>query len=565
MRGTGGGGGSPVQRFAAALHGHGGRALAPAKQNCAVALRVLPPPSLQEFSKCMDDVRGENSSHDWSVPGAEMDAQIDCWCDHNLTHTIQEYQCCNHEEWFPMCSIDCAPDCSSELARTCIQECPSMCFEAAEYVVDKGLCARCDWTKCWPVMKCLTNHAKMRIENGTIDRTCHESDFTAGAELKNYWQCWRDAPKHSSHWNVLGSIVHCICREDMIQHTTETSCCASVLYGGGVCDLECLSEAACNTQRAQTCIHSCQRKCGAFELAPSEDCQKECLQKGAPCRKYTSCRPPAVNSHICDDGRWPEASSGCCGRNRTDGGPGILLGCPKLCDSQHIWRLDGGRAIPWWTRWQPGRGIIAQCTCKDCPSTVLEGDLKLKETVSDSLWDNGQTMLVDIARREGLLHGPNRRMQELMVMRNDEILQVLDDGESEKEASKDKARAIALINDVYAERIVHAARVHGDDGANRPGKRGGEEEMRKHYVVFAIIAGVCTCAIIGAIGVATRVVMRKKTESPITTFEQNQQVVIGNPVSPTDNAVDANGVATGAPVTVSAPTKGAREQAKELS
>jgi len=149
-------------------------------------------------------------------------------------------------------------------------------------------------------------------------------------------------------------------------------------------------------------------------------------------------------------------------------------------------------------------------------------------------------------------------------MRNNEILAVLDDSENEDTVSKDNSKAIALINDIYAQRITDAARAYGDDGILASDGKRREEELEKNYFVFAVIAGICTCAIIAAIGVATKVVMRKKHETPITSFDQNQQVVIGNPVSPTNDVV-GSGVTTGAPVTVSAPMKGASESPKELS
>mmetsp|Transcript_50751 Transcript_50751/g.128887 ORF Transcript_50751/g.128887 Transcript_50751/m.128887 type:complete len:598 (-) Transcript_50751:185-1978(-) len=559
--------GSPLQRIAAALRGAVTEEPRRLQGGCrATAMRLMPPPALKHYQQCFQDKLSENSTHDWSVPGAELDAQVDCWCQHNLTHTIEEFQCCDHADLYPMCTVNCEPDCNSDLAKTCIQECPSMCFESSEYIVSEGLCKSCDWIKCWPALKCLTKYAQLRIENGTVNKTCHERRFTNGAQLGKYWQCWKDAPKHSSHWAVLSSVVHCVCREGMIEHTRNQSCCDSVLYGGGVCDLQCMSEAVCSTQEAQTCIYMCQSRCTSYEMAPSKDCMSYCLEKNAPCRKFATCGPPMLAGHVCGDGRWPEASSGCCSMNQTNGRPGQILGCPRLCDTQRIWRLDGSRSIPWWSRWQPGPGIVAQCTCKGCPTSSSEAILKLDLTVTDGIWDNGQMMLVDIARRQGLLHGPNRRMQELMVMRNDKILEVL---KGKEQPDRANSFLIAQINDEYTQLISEAAKSFGDDGYmlthnDAELEAAAKKETKNSIVYFVVTAGGCTIAIVAAIACATRVITRRRKANAIIQFGNTDEVVIGNPVGEGATMVSGTPV-TGAPVTVSAPTKGSQDTPKDLS
>uniref|UniRef100_A0A7R9ZZA3 Uncharacterized protein n=1 Tax=Pyrodinium bahamense TaxID=73915 RepID=A0A7R9ZZA3_9DINO len=525
----------------------------------AIALRLMPTPSVKSYDQCFKTKLFANTSHDWSVPGAEVAAQVDCWCQHNLTATIQEYSCCDHSDIYPMCNVDCRPDCSTRLAQECTQQCPSMCFEAAEYIVDAALCKNCNWAKCWPVVKCLTDHAEIRVVNGTLARTCHDTDFTNAPELQNYWKCWKVAPKHTSHWNVLSSLVHCICREGMVKTARDTHCCDSVLYGGGVCDLKCLTEQECATQEAQTCVHSCQRKCPAYEVVPSHDCMDQCLQEDSPCRKYVACRPPSVHTHVCDDGRWPESSSGCCMNNATS-----IKGCPSMCETQRIWRLDRTRSIPWWARWHQGEGIVAQCSCFECPDSDVARTAKFKKTVSESIWDNGQVMLVDIARREGLRLGPNRGMQELMLKRNDEITHVI-------EALGPTGLAdvkIAGINDRYAVLITDAARTGEDpyDLYESEGEKileAKKRELEKNFETTTIIVVVSAVVIVLAIAVATCLVLsRKNRETPITTFQENQHVVIGSPVA--DNTA-MSGIMAGAPVTVAAPTKGKGDFAKDLS
>jgi hypothetical protein len=87
---------------------------------------------------------------------------------------------------------------------------------------------------------------------------------------------------------------------------------------------------------------------------------------------------------------------------------------------------------------------------------------KLQKTLSEGLWDNGQMMLVDIARRAGLKYGPNRAMQELMAQRNEEIKSVLD-GSNDYHMN----RRIAQINTEYGSKIAEAALLYPDRSSAR--------------------------------------------------------------------------------------------------
>jgi len=518
------------------------------KECRAVAMRMMKPPALVAYEDCfVSKVRqngSEDEQHDWSIPGAEIKAQLDCWCQTNLTDTMTEYQCCDHSDIFPMCSVQCQPDCQSDFARECIRTCPAMCFEASEYIVDKELCKKCDWMKCWPALDCLLQHAEDRVETGDLARTCHETDFAMAPQLKEYWQCWKDIPKHSSHWNILSGIIHCICREGMQKVAEDTHCCDSVLYGGGACDVECISETDCASQEAQTCIHGCQRKCPALELAPSESCVEDCLKKDSPCRKYTSCRPPATGNYICPDGRWPHSSSGCCENNETG-----IVGCPRLCEQQRMWRLDRTRGIPWWARYHPQKEMIAQCTCHECPDSMEAAKEKTAKTIEEDLWENGQRMLLDIARREGLMLGPNREMQELMNRRNREIVQVTKDVESDMQAEVDEK--IGEINQRYSNEITRSARTHGDDLKVKKYVHFKDKDGDSDTALMITVI-VCTCVLlIGFAFTVAYVAWKKNQGSDITQFETTQQVVIGQPVS----GEAPSAVPTGAPVTVSAPMK----------
>merc|ERR1719253_259563 len=107
-----------------------------------------------------------NTTHSWEVPGAEISALRECWCANNMTAVMQDYQCCNHPDISPMCTVDCGIDCPAEKANAesltsqCLNDCPSMCLEVGEYQVDSELCKNCDWKKCWPSMECLTDRAE---------------------------------------------------------------------------------------------------------------------------------------------------------------------------------------------------------------------------------------------------------------------------------------------------------------------------------------------------------------------------------------------------------------------
>merc|ERR550532_1898893 len=117
--------------------------------------------------------------------------------------------------------------------------------------------------------------------------------------------------------------------------------------------------------------------------------------------------------------------------------------------------------------------------------------VKLKQTLKESVWDNGQVMLVDIARREELTLGPTRRMQELMVRRNSEILRTVEKVGNSGDASSQ----IAAINDKYGVLITAAARSGENPGRPFPSNEKGETIMiegdrtESEKLIFAAIIG----------------------------------------------------------------------------
>eukprot|EP00438_Fugacium_kawagutii_P025351 Skav236513 [mRNA] locus=scaffold78:567425:568639:+ [translate_table: standard] len=333
------------------------------------AARILPTPKLSEFDLCTRSKLAVDS-HDWGVPGAEYKSWVDCWCSFNVSEAVAEVGCCEHDAFAHWCNVECEPDCQSAVATSCIQECPSMCFESRDYVLPKDLCSSCRMSMCFPVLKCLLSHAENLTLSGELNRTCHEVDFVLEtALLENYWQCWLEMPKHSSHWNVLSANVHCSCREGMQDLAKITDCCGSVTYAGGICELHCPREAECDSQDAQSCIQNCNVLCHAKLTLPSEECKAECLNVTAPCRKYLGCRTPIPRSYVCDDGEWPDSSTGCCVTNTTD--TSNASACPSECETRLVYRVDTARYPWWWGRSTTPIHPNHQCTCAGCP--VLNG------------------------------------------------------------------------------------------------------------------------------------------------------------------------------------------------
>eukprot|EP00434_Breviolum_minutum_P013087 symbB.v1.2.011533.t1/scaffold778.1/size163404/16 len=476
--------------------------------------RMLPTPSLGDYDRCLQGKWGSNSTHDWGVPGAELEALIDCWCGLNMTQAATDLGCCQHGAFQQWCGLDCQPDCQSALATECIQECPPMCFEVFEYFIPRDLCSRCSLDKCFSVMRCLLNRAQNLTESGELERTCHESDFEKErGVLDKYRQCWMDMPKHSTHWNVLSAWIHC-----MVELATRTDCCKSVTYAGGICEAQCPSERECASQEAQTCIHN----------SPTEDCQAKCFSLNAPCRKYLGCRTPmlTMSNYVCDDGQWPEASTGCCVTNATATSP-ATASCPSLCETRLVYRLDSA-GVPWWATQSPN--IVYQCTCDGCPALTEEGTKEVKQTLEESVWDNGQDLLVDIARRENLELGPNRKMQELMVRRNELVLEASKSFETGNRMEVEKR--IQNINAYYTHLITDAARTYPDDGSGDEKWDMRESESAGLSRLLAILLSV-TAALVIVLFVVILVLVRRrkqKEQTPVTAFAETDQVVIGSPV-----------------------------------
>jgi len=217
--------------------------------------------------------------------------------------------------------------------------------------------------------------------------------------------------------------------------------------------------------------------------------------------------------------------------------------------------MDKEDGTPWWARWNTKEGIVYQCTCGGCPDRTEAATEEVKKTLEESIWDNGQVMLVDIARREGLQLGPNRRMQLLMAERNSAISDMLKVMSNENRIEVEQR--ITRVNAEYASLISNAAREFPDDGGppEEPDleDQKTESEPEQTSVLLGILLG-CALAVVCALlwAIVCLLHRRRTTETPVTGFA-NEQVVIGSPVAPPDSGEaglgKGDGVVSGAAVT----------------
>jgi len=156
-------------------------------------------------------------------------------------------------------------------------------------------------------------------------------------------------------------------------------------------------------------------------------------------------------------------------------------------------------------------------------------------------------MLLDIAKRQGLKHGPNRRMQALMVERNTKITKVMEMNLKAFELD----RRISDINSRYSAAIIKAAQDYPDDGNWQPAEK--EDDAQSTTPIVLLLS--CTAVILAAVACATCVIVRSRRKAnDISTF-QGESVVVGQPVSENQPEVNSGIVIGGAPVLVSAPMK----------
>jgi hypothetical protein len=170
------------------------------------------------------------------------------------------------------------------------------------------------------------------------------------------------------------------------------------------------------------------------------------------------------------------------------------------------------------------------------------------------IWQNGQSILVDIAQQEGLPLGPNHLMQKLMGRRNEEILVYLALNSSATGNLDSLDNRILEINRRYINDIIEAAKT----GDNDVLEEDAEAKARSTYggILFLVIV-FCTITICVAICVTVCLCRRRKFETPVTTLSSGsvvsgENVVYGQPVRVDPSNSD---VQTGTAVTVAADVR----------
>jgi len=112
------------------------------------------------------------------------------------------------------------------------------------------------------------------------------------------------------------------------------------------------------------------------------------------------------------------------------------------------------------------------------------------------------------------------------------------------------------LNEFYTHLIEKAAREYPDVGYDMNAKKdddgrdgdGDDDEKGRNWTVFIVVVVVCTLILVTAIAFGFYCVIKKRRDTPITTFAANEHVVIGSPVQQGDaqNITKVDGYATGA-------------------
>eukprot|EP00746_Dinoflagellata_sp_MGD_P159519 gnl/MRDRNA2_/MRDRNA2_86721_c6_seq1.p1 gnl/MRDRNA2_/MRDRNA2_86721_c6~~gnl/MRDRNA2_/MRDRNA2_86721_c6_seq1.p1 ORF type:complete len:563 (+),score=77.00 gnl/MRDRNA2_/MRDRNA2_86721_c6_seq1:53-1741(+) len=486
------------------------------------SLFTLPTPGLLEFQKC---VNTEAASADLGVPGVDLRIRAECACTHRVFEAIQALGCCEHPDFKQLCETECNPDCDSEAATNCVEQCPALCLER-DYAPTS--CAKtCTSGECHRHVLCITAHAAQAIETGNMERVCHERLFAESEQMKDFHSCQVLHP-HRSVWQRQNAAKHCICESKLAAAVVEATCCESS-WGKDICNAPC-GAVDCGSDEGQRCLALCSEACAQMESI-SQNCYMQCFEASATCSKYDICPPTTWPSHgyICDDGSEP-MKTGCCAKNPR-GGPGGST-CPLMCDAHKSYPIA------------TGDGHRYECFCEGCPSTVEEGDAKFHLLMENELHANGQSILNAIAMEVGLKY-PTRRMQQLMDERNAEIMKVVKSGKNGAE----QEREIGRINEEYVEKIRESGKrgPEDDTGSQSPQQEEGDESNVYFIIAVAavVVALISVCAAVWAVRSrrkGPRVIDMSVGQSPTSAAEIQRRadelrqandamsVVVGQPV-----------------------------------
>jgi len=373
---------------------------------CVRALLLMVEP--EKLRKWNDCVYKRVNSTSMTVAGAIYAASQECWCEEKVQETLNEFGCCQHPDYVLLCKAQCKPDCASAKALQCVKDCPAVCLEA-DYAPE--FCsAAC--SPCMEHMLCIANHSIAMTKSGKQDAICDDLGFEKSTQWDAWRKCYVKHPKRT-HWHRHNAENFCYCQSDLKAAASKSKCC-DAKWGKTICDEQCAvaSKAIdCKSAEGVKCMNDCKQTCPQLYtqlMVPA--CNSTCFAKDSKCAKYSVCEP--VGSHEfnyrCDDDSKP-MTNGCC--------PGQRRGsvrCPTLCDSgaaHYPQQNVAGFAM--------SHGL--ECQCLGCPEDNSKAKKKLKDTLENDLWQHGVAQLAAISKEIGIL-GANRKMQELMKGRNDDIL-----------------------------------------------------------------------------------------------------------------------------------------------
>lgn len=490
-------------------------------------LVLMAPPSFQEWHECIDNGITDLNR---TIAGAEVGLLGECWCSSNALESVQNHSCCEHPDFVGFCALDCQANCTSERAQQCVRECPALCWEA-DYAPD-GCFTRCQELDCLPYLLCTTDHAANTAHMDPSQTVCHEENFHSAPEMLAYLNCLSDQPMRTN-WQRWNSQHFCFC-ESQLKAAAERENCCGADWADPICNLDCQLDEDCNTVAGTDCATQCTEQCDMIHPhLVRQSCNDNCFE--GTCNEYRTCEPPEQESfeYLCDDGSSPQ-TNGCCNGLLPNGNEGTT--CPALCRSGRKYILPHGE----------------ECQCFDCPTTAQQAEESLNATflgerhggVSDTVWQNGQTVLSDIAWRAGLIHGPTPQMQAMMVARNVEIGQAISRYGSGAVRTE---REIVGISNTWNEKIEECA-VGGPEhescdfrGAQQylPEYAQAPETIREESDegggMLIIVIIVCAVVVLGLAGTVFVLLTKKKggaggpggNARPI---EGDPNVVVGRPV-----------------------------------
>lgn len=499
------------------------------------SITVVQPPTWKNYLTC---IRSKlfHPSYTGNIVGEQVRLMAECWCQHDVTTLIAQYNCTKNYEFNAFSQMECNPDCSSAQAQTCVQECPPLCL-VRDYAPKSCLC-----DSCAPYILCIADAGEnMTISSLPKPRSCNEHNFEADASTTAYQKCVSTGPVRTD-WQRFTSQYHCACQVNLSAAIDKYHCC-NAQWAGDFCSSPCLSAVNCSLPAAVQCQETCTNLCGVLlPYQVTQACSEHCYTPGNPCYKYRTCKPPPSPAlgYVCDDGT-PPSDNGCCSIKRNGQAE---IGCPTLC------RNRAAYSLPW--------GI--QCSCFSCPANVTQASVVANISVlsAEQLVVSGQATIANIMNMAGLTV-PTQQMVTLMAERNAQILAVTSaaNGVYTTKLQED----IDTIAEEYNNKILQAAQ-QAAACRNNPSScpttttvtpapivitGSSSDNSSVGIIVGVVVGGAVLITIIGAAVVCYVRHPKRRHLNPNAMVEQSADstVVVGRPVP--SNAASGQ-LARGAPV-----------------